>query len=357
MSVLGDMAHICAAGLDACLGNILAAEGDLSAAALFKTAETVDKLGLTVAVDTCNADDLACADIEGNIVYGVFLADSGGNAESLNGQDGFRGLGCGLVDLQLNGTADHHIAELLLVGVFGFNGAHILAFAQNGDTVGNGHNLVELMGDEEDALAFCGKALHSGHQLVDLLRSENCGGLVENEDVVVAVKHLQNFNALLHTDGDVFDLGVKVNVKTVLLAYLLNLFAGFLFLQKAHPGGLCAKDDVIHYGEYIYQLEVLMDHSYSQCSRIIGIVDFNNFAVFADLAFFGLIESEQNTHKSGFAGAVFAQQGVDFASLELQSYVVIRSYSGEFLGDVKHLYYIRRAFHTSHPLSSFSFGP
>ena len=76
------------------------------------------------------------------------------------------------------------------------------------------------------------------HQLIDLLRREHGGGLVEDQDLVVAVEHLQDLHALLHADGDVFDLGVQVDLQAVLLRQGLHLFAGLLLLQEAQLRGL-----------------------------------------------------------------------------------------------------------------------
>ena len=59
------------------------------------------------------------------------------------------------------------------------------------------------------------KLLHRGHELVDLLRGEHGGRLVEDEDLIVAVEHLEDLDALLHADGDVLDLGVEVDLQAV----------------------------------------------------------------------------------------------------------------------------------------------
>ena len=43
------------------------------------------------------------------------------------------------------------------------------------------------------------------HQLDDFLGSQNCSGLVEDQHVILAVQHLENLGALLHTDGNVLN--------------------------------------------------------------------------------------------------------------------------------------------------------
>ena len=48
------------------------------------------------------------------------------------------------------------------------------------------------------------------------------------------------------------------------------------------------------------------------------------------------MESVKNLHQGAFAGAVFAEQGVDFAGLDRQVDVVVGHHSGESLDDLPH---------------------
>ena len=50
-----------------------------------------------------------------------------------------------------------------------------------------------------------------------------------------------------------------------------------------------------------------------------------------------LVQAEQNTHEGGFAGAVFAQQGMHFAFAQLEGDVVVCLDTGELLGNIQHL--------------------
>ena len=217
VAVFGNVAHVLAAVADRGMRDILAAEGDRAGGRLIKACQAVDKLRLTIAVDTGDADDLSRADGEGNVVHGVALLHVGVDAEVVDLQDLSRRLGLVLRDLELHGAADHHVGKLLLGGLARVDRADVLALAQDAHAVGDLHDLVELVGDEQDGLAFAGKLLHRGHELFGLLRGEHRGRLVEDEDLVVAIQHLQNFDALLHADRDILDLGVKVDVQTVAL--------------------------------------------------------------------------------------------------------------------------------------------
>src|SRR5699024_6526608 len=72
VAVLRNMAH---AGLgtlpDGGVGDVLAAQADMTAGGLFQTGDAVDQLTLAVALDTGNAEDLPCMDLEGHALDGV----------------------------------------------------------------------------------------------------------------------------------------------------------------------------------------------------------------------------------------------------------------------------------------------
>ena len=67
-------------------------------------------------------------------------------------------------------------------------------------------------------LPSAARLLHDLHELVDLLRGQDGRRLVEDQDLVVAVEHLEDLGALLHADGDVLDERVGVDVQAVFLA-------------------------------------------------------------------------------------------------------------------------------------------
>ena len=258
-----------------------------------------------------------------------------------------------LVHLEADLAAHHHGGQLLCRRVAGVDGADILALAEHGAPVGDGHDLRELVGDEEDGLALGRKVFHDLHQLVDLLRGEDRGRLVEDEDLVVAVEHLQNFGALLHADGNVLDEGVRVDAQAVFLAQREDLFPGLGLLQKARLVRLDAEDDVVEDGEAFHQLEVLVHHPDAERVGVVRVVDVDDLAVFLDRAFFRLVQAEQDAHQRGFARAVLAEQRVNLAAPQLQGDVVIGLDPGEFLRDVQHLDHIFRSRQTHHSFSRF----
>ena len=336
--VLRDMAHAHETALpDGRVGNILALKRDFAAHGRLQTGQGVDKLRLAVAVDTGDADDLARADTERHVFDGVVLMDLGGDRQVLDGQDLAARLERAFFHVEADVSADHHGRQLLRRGIRGFDRADALALAQDGDAVGDLHDLVQLVGNEEDALALGREILHDLHQLLDLLRRQNGRRLVEDQDLVVAVEHFENFGALLHTDGDILDDRVGIDVQTVFLGQIENLFARVLLLQKAHLVRLNAEDDVVEDREALDQLEVLVHHADAERVRVVRVADLNLAAVLVDLALLRLVQAEQDAHKRRFASAVFAEQGVDFTLFQPQGDVVVGDDSGETFCDVQHL--------------------
>ena len=197
-----------------------------------------------------------------------------------------------LVHLQLHIPAHHEPGHLLHRGGGHIHGTHVLALAQNGAPVGHGLNFRQLVGDEQDALTLGLEAPHDFHELVNLLGGQHGGGLIEDQDLIVPVEHLQDLHPLLHTYGDVGDLGVRVNFQVIPLGQSQDLFPGLLFLQDAHVTVLLAQDDVVQDGETFHQLKVLVYHADVQGRGVVGVPDLNHLAIFLNDALLRLIEAE-----------------------------------------------------------------
>ena len=198
------------------------------------------------------------------------------------------------------------------------------------------------MVDKDDGFALGDQPAHDLHQLFDLLRGQDGGGLVKNEDVVFAVEHLQDLYALLLADRDILDQRIGVNFEPVAGRKLHHLGAGGVHLQQAALHIFHAQDDVLQHGEVVHQLEVLMHHADAEAVGITRALDLRLLPIDDDLALFRRIEAEEYAHQRGFAGAVFAQQGMDlpFSSMEVD--VVVGDQAGEFFDDLTHFDHVLR---------------
>ena len=120
--------------------------------------------------------------------------------------------------------ADHHVGQGLLIGVLRLHVADVFALAEDGDAVGDREHLMQLVRDDDEGFAVGLHVAHDLEQLVRLLRRENGGRLVEDQDVGAAIEHLDDLDGLLLRDGHVIDLLVGVDVKAVPVADLPDLF-------------------------------------------------------------------------------------------------------------------------------------
>ena len=153
------------------------------------------------------------------------------------------------------------------------------------------------MGDEEDGFSFFCEVLHDLHQLVDFLRRQNRGRLVEDQDFVVTVEHFQNFGTLLHADGDIRDQSVRIDHQTVFLAQFHDFCTGILFLEEKAFGRLYAEDDVVENRETFDQLKVLVHHTDVEIIGVVRRVDMDFLPILLDDSGGRLIQTKKNTHQ------------------------------------------------------------
>ena len=79
------------------------------------------------------------------------------------------------------------------------------AAPDHGDLVGDREHLVELVRDEDDRQALGLELAQVAEQLVDLLRHQHRGRLVQDQDAGAAVEHLEDLHPLPVADAEVLD--------------------------------------------------------------------------------------------------------------------------------------------------------
>ena len=238
----------------------------------------------------------------------------------------------GPVDVQGDRAADHHVGQGLRVRLRGVDRANVLALAENGDLVGQGHDLVQLVGNDDDGLAVGAHVAQHLEELVRLLRGQNSGRLVQNQDVGPAVENLDDLNGLLLRDGHVVDLLGRVDVESVPVADLLNPFVGRSHIELLPL--VESKDDIFRGGEYVDQLVVLVDHADLVVECVLRAADRDRLSADQDLAVVGEVDACEHIHQRGLAAAVFAEQGQNLAVIDRQVDPVVGDNRAKTLGDV-----------------------
>ena len=270
-------------------GDVLAVEGDGAGGGWTQPEDDLAQLGLPVALDACDGEDLAGAHVQVDVLEqdGAVLDE----ADALQGEPAVPGFGRWLVDGQGDVMADHEAGELGGRGG-GLGGADDTAAADDGDGVGDLADLAQLVGDEDDGGARGLELAHDGDELVGLLRGEHGGGLVEDEDLGVSGQGLDDLHALLDTHGQVLNEGVGVDVEAEAAGDLGDLGRGGTGADDPQrPDRLVTQGDGLGHGEDGHEHEVLVDHADACGHGVARTGEGDGLVVDEDLSGVGLVEA------------------------------------------------------------------
>ena len=234
--------------------------------------------------------------------------------QALDAEDRSGRVGLPAIDGQRDLAADHQLGKVLLVRLGRDPLADDLAAPDDRDPVGDLEDLVELVADEDDAVAAGREATEDLEDLLGLLRREDRGRFVEDEDLGVAVEGLEDLDPLLPADRQRADLDVGVDLEAEPLSELHDLAIGLFAVEEDRVGHrLLAEDDVLGDGQDGDEHEVLMDHADPAGDRVRGAGQVDLVAVQQDRALVGLGQPVEDIHQRGLAGAVLTEERVDLA--------------------------------------------
>ena len=77
------------------------------------------------------------------------------------------------------------------------------------DPVRDPLHFLQLVGDEDDRLPVVLQLLQRHEKLLRLLRGQDGGWLIQDQELRIAVQGLEDFHALAHADGQVLDLPIR----------------------------------------------------------------------------------------------------------------------------------------------------
>src|SRR5207249_8821680 len=254
-------------------------------------------------------------------------------------EDHVAGVRPAAIDAEADGSTDHELRELALGAVRRSAAAGDPSAPDHGDAIRDLEDLVELVADEDDARALRAKLPEHAEDLARLLRREDGGRLVEDEDPRVAVDRLEDLNALLLADGELIDAGRGLDIEPQLLREQPDPLRRLGEVEDlADANDLLSENDVLGDREDRDQHEVLVHHADPACDRVGGVADRHGPAVDADLAFVRRDEAVEDVHERRLARAVLAEQRVDLAFAEVEVDRVVRERPGrEALRDAPHL--------------------
>ena len=234
-------------------------------------------------------------------------------------------------------AADHQLGQLLAAGGGRAPVRHHLAAAHDADIVGGGHDLAQLVRDQDHRAALCLQVAQDPEEMVGLLGREHARGLVQDQDVGAAEEGLQDLDPLLHAHRKVGDTGVERHFQPVLALDLLDLAPGTLDAGAQGKAALGAEEQVLQDGERLHQHEMLVDHADPGPDRVLRTADRPLLAVDQDLPAIGLIIAVEDVHQRRLAGTVLAHDPVDGAGGDAEVDVAVGLDGAEALADATQL--------------------
>ncbi len=159
--------------------------------------------------------------------------------------------------------------------------------------------------------------------LVHLLRREDGGRLVEDEDARVSIQELEELDALLLPDGEIFDARARVDREAVVRRELRDPFGRRLEVHD-DPARLVAEDDVLGHGHRVHQHEVLVHHPDAGRDRVVRAPDVDHRPVDRDRSFVRPVEAVRDAHRGRLPRAVLTDDRVDRPGTDAQAHPVVR---------------------------------
>ncbi|BCJ52300.1 hypothetical protein Asp14428_37750 [Actinoplanes sp. NBRC 14428] len=195
---------------------------------------------------------------------------------------------------------------------------------EGGDAVGDGEDVVHVVGDEDDAEAVVGEAADEFEDLGGLGDAEGGGGFVEDDDAAVPEDGFGDGDGLALAAGEAGDElaqafdGAYGEAGEGVAGHLFH--GGFVEGDAA--GFFAAEEHVLDDVEVVAEGEVLVDDFDAEGGGVAGGVDGDLVAVEGDRAGVDGVDAADAFDEGGFSGAVVADQGGDFAGVDGESDVV-----------------------------------
>ena len=100
------------------------------------------------------------------------------------------------------------------------------------DGIGDCHDFIEFVCDDNNALAFVFEAAHTIEKSFDLLRGKHGCRFIHDEDVRTVIENFQNFGMLLGTNRQRFNGCVQRHIESELRSEFSNPFFCLLVIEE-----------------------------------------------------------------------------------------------------------------------------
>ncbi len=194
------------------------------------------------------------------------------------------------------------------------------------------------MRDVDDGDAVGGQLGDDPEEVVDLVRVEGGGRLVHHDEAYVVGERPGHGDDLLLGRGEFTDRAGGVDLRVAEASQQRGGRGAALAGtdDEAGAGRFMAQEDVLGDRQVLDQVEFLVDGGDPETHRGDRRLEYGRSPAPGDLAVVGLVGPGEHLDEGGLAGAVLAEEAVDFAGLDLQVHAVEGAHTGEGLGDAGH---------------------
>ena len=229
--------------------------------------------------------------------------------------------------------ADHHGDEFVHGHLVDLTCADEFAVTEHRHPVADLMDLLQTVGDINDADSLLFEAVDGGEELLDLTVREGSRRLVHNEDLGLDGEGLGHLHHLLlgHAQADDLGPGVNVHIQAVQQLQTLGMHPGLI--QEPPAMGKPALKDVLGHAHVGHQIELLVDDADAEFLRLARVDQAYFLAVQDDRPGIGRVGAGQYLHQRGFSRPVFAQEDVHLPGVQVKVHIAERQDAGKSLSD------------------------
>jgi hypothetical protein len=228
--------------------------------------------------------------------------------------------------------AHHQADEGVLVGLFPPKLPHLFPAPKDGDAVGDGQDLVQLVADEDDGEAPGLEPPDLLEEVLGLLGGEDAGGLVQDQDPGPVEEGPQKLHPLLLPGGEAVDGRLQVHPQRVLGEKPPQAPKEAPAAEKGRQ--VQAQGQVLRHAVGLYELGVLGHQGDAQALGRPGRGDAHLLALQEDPPLVGGVEAVEDADQGGLPGPILPEEGQDLSPAHLEAHPPVGHHGTEALGDL-----------------------
>ena len=149
--------------------------------------------------------------------------------------------------------------------------------------------------------------------MIRLIRGQNPGRFVQNQDIGLPIERLEDFHPLLVTHRQILDQRVGVHVQLIFPRQIRQHLARPREGGVQHRAILGPQDHVFQNREILHQLEMLEHHANAGANGALAVGNGGQLAIHQYLPGIGLVKPVEDRHQRRLARAIFPDDAVDGA--------------------------------------------